>query len=251
MESYALPVQVYGAGLIFARVGAMVLMLPGVGETSVPARIRLGFALLLTLVLYPVVRSGLPAVPASLGVLAGAVIVESLIGLAIGALIRLFLGALAVTGEIVSLQTTLSFSQTTNPLGAQPSTSVSTFLSVLGVTLVFATDLHQLFIAAIAKSYSLFPPAGRPPVADFAALAIRTVGDTFALGVQMAAPVLVFSLVFYIGAGLIGRTMPQFQVFFVATPLAVLLGLSIFALGLGVLGLVWVDRFRDFLVRLS
>jgi flagellar biosynthetic protein FliR len=55
----------------------------------------------------------------------------------------------------------------------------------------------------------------------------------------------VFSLIFNIATGLVGRVMPQYQVFFVATPLNVLLGLSIFALSLGVIGMVWVDRYRD------
>jgi len=64
------------------------------------------------------------------------------------------------------------------------------------------------------------------------------------LGVQLAGPVLVFALVFNIATGLIGRVMPQFQVFFAAAPLSVILGLSVFALSLGVLGTVFIDRYR-------
>jgi flagellar biosynthetic protein FliR len=154
-----------------------------------------------------------------------------------------------VAGETVSLQTTLSFAQTANPMGP-PTTSVSSFLAVLGVSLVFATDLHQLFIAAIVKSYAMFPAGRGFMVQDLAQLSIRTVADTFALGIQLAAPVIVFSLVFNIATGFIGRAMPQFQIFFVATPLQVLLGLSLFALSLGMFGLVWVDRFRAFVGQL-
>jgi flagellar biosynthetic protein FliR len=76
---------------------------------------------------------------------------------------------------------------------------------------------------------------------------VQTVGKSFALGIQLAAPVIAFSLVFNIATGLVGRVMPQFQIFFVATPLMVLLGLSIFALSLGVIGMVWVDRYHDLL----
>ena len=85
------------------------------------------------------------------------------------------------------------------------------------------------------------------PLADADALAMQTVGKSFALGLQLAAPVVVFSLIFNIATGLVGRVMPQFQIFFVATPLMVLLGLSIFALSLGVIGMVWIDRYRDLL----
>ena len=108
-----------------------------------------------------------------------------------------------------------------------------------------ATDLHHMFLTAIVRSYSLFPFGRDVPVADSAQLAVQTVAGSFRLGLQLAAPVVVFSLVFNIAAGLVGRVMPQFQVFFVATPLIVLLGLSIFALSLGVIGMVWLNRYRE------
>jgi flagellar biosynthetic protein FliR len=251
VEHYALSSEVYGAGLVFARVGALAMLIPGVGETMVPPRIRLSFAFLLTLVLYPVVRAGLPPVAATLDSLVAQLVIEILIGLGLGAILRFFLGALIVAGEVVSLQTTLAFAQTTNPTQAQPSATVGSFLTVMALALLFATDLHQLFIGAIAKSYTLFTPGRAPPVGDFANLAIRMTGETFALGVQLAAPVIVFALIFNVATGLIGRVMPQFQIFFAATPLALLFGLSIFALSLGMVGLVWIDRFRAFTVRLT
>ncbi len=251
MEHYALPAQVYGAGLVFSRVGALALMMPGVGENSVPPRVRLAFALVFALVLYPIVRPSLPPIPATLGGIGAQVILEVLIGLGVGSLLRLFLQTLAVAGEIVSLQTTLSFAQTTNPLQAQPTTTVTTFLTLLGLTLVFATGLHQSFIAGVAHSFAIFPAGRGVPVGDFGALMVKTFGQTFALGVQLTAPVIVFSFVFNVATGFIGRAMPQFQVFFVATPLQVLLGLSVFALGLGVFGLVWIDAFKTFADRLA
>jgi flagellar biosynthetic protein FliR len=251
VEHYALSSEVYGAGLIFARVGAMVMLMPGVGETFVPPRIRLAFALALTLVLWPVVRSTLPPVPAGLDGLLGQVVGEIVIGLSFGAILRFFMGTLIVTGEVISLQTTLAFSQTTNPMQAQPAATIGTFLTIVGLTLVFVTNLHHMFIGAMVKTFTLFPAGRPPPLGDLASLAIREVGETFALGVQLAAPILVFALVFNISAGLIGRVMPQFQIFFAATPLALLFGLSIFAMSLGMVGLVWVDRFRAFAVSLT
>lgn len=245
MESYATAAQVWAAGLIFARVGALLMVLPGVGEQAVPPRVRLAFALLFALMLYPVLAPSMPAVPATVGSLAAQIIKEVLIGLVIGTILRLFLASLATAGEVVSLQTTLSFAQTANPAQAQPTATLATFLGLLGLVLIMAGDLHHMFISAIVRSYSLFPVIKPLPVADSAQLAIQTVGDSFALGIQLSAPVLVFSLVFNVATGLVGRVMPQFPVFFVASPLMVLLGLSIFALSLGALGLVWVDRYRQ------
>lgn len=237
--------QVWAAGLIFARVGSIVMLMPGPGESAVPPRVRLTFALILSLSLTPLLAAQLPPLPADISGMAGWIIRESLTGLMIGAILRLMLAALAVSGEIVSLQTTLSFAQTANPLQAQPGTTIASFLGLLGITLVFATGLHHAFIAAIVNSYDLFATSKRLMIEDAAQLAIRTTGEAFLIGVQLAAPVMVFALVFNAALGLVARAMPQFQVFFAASPLTVLLGLSVFALSLGVVGLVWVDHYQD------
>ena len=244
MESFAAASQVYAGGLIFARVGAIVMLLPGIGDTTVPPRVRLGFAFLMAMMLMPVVARGMP-IPAAVSGVAGAVIKEVMIGLMIGGILRIFLSSLTTTGEIISIQTTLSFAQTAAPGQATPSTTLGTFLGLIGITLIMATDLHHMFLTAIVRSYALFPFGREIPVADSAQLAVQTVAGSFRLGLQLAAPVVVFSLVFNIAAGLVGRVMPQFQVFFVATPLIVLLGLSIFAMSLGVIGMVWLNRYRE------
>jgi len=249
MEPYATSAQVYAGGLIFARIASMVMLLPAIGESPVPPRVRLAFAFLMALMLYPVVGSGIAAAPSTVGALAGNLIKEVLIGLMIGAILRMFLSSLSAAGEILSLSTTLSFSQTAAPGQAQPTTSIATFLGILGVVLIMTTDLHHLFISAMARSYTLFPVVKAAPVADATQLAIRTVSNSFALGLQLAAPVVVFSLIFNIATGLVGRVMPQFQIFFVATPMMVLFGLSIFALSLGAIGMVWVDHYRDLLMQ--
>lgn len=244
MEPWATSDQVWAGALIFARVGAILLTLPGIGESYVPPRIRLSLALVTSLVLWPVVGGALPPLPESVGGMAGWVLREVITGLMIGALLRAFMTAVATAGEIVSLQTTLSFAQTANPLQAQPGTTVAAFLTLLGVTLLFATDTHHLFIAGLAGSYELVAPARPLMTGDFTTMAVKTVGDSFMLGVQLAAPVLVFALIFNLASGLVARVMPQFQVFFAAAPLSVLLGLSVFALSLGVMGTIFVDRYR-------
>jgi flagellar biosynthetic protein FliR len=246
MESYATAQQVFVAGLVFARLGAIVMLIPGIGETFIPARVRLSFALAMAFMLLPVIGAA-PPVPADVGGLAGAMIKEILIGLMIGAILRTFMGSLATAGEIISIQTTLSFAQTTNPTMGQATPTIATFLGLLGIVLVMATDLHHLFIAAIVKSYVLFPFTRAVQIGDAGELAVQTLSKSFALGLQLSAPIVAFSLIVNVATGLVGRVMPQFQVFFVAAPLVVLLGLSLFALSLGTIGMIWVDHYRDLL----
>ena len=245
MEPYATADQVWAGGLIFARVGAILMTIPGIGESYVPPRVRLSLALLLSLVLWPLVAGTLPALPATLGGMAGWIIREVVTGLAIGMILRSFMTALTTAGEIVSMQTTLGFSQTANPLQAQPGTTLSAFLMLLGVTLVFATNTHHLFIGGMVGSYEAIAPAKPLIVSDFTQMAVKTLSQSFMLGVQLAAPVLVFALIFNLASGLVARVMPSFQVYFAAAPLSVILGLSVFTLSLGVVGTVFIDRYRS------
>lgn len=245
MDGYATADQVWGAALVFARLGAILMLLPGIGETYVPPRIRLSLALVITLVVWPIAAPSLPPLPESVGGMAGWVIREVATGLMIGAILRAFMTALATAGEVVSLQTTLSFAQSTNPMQAQPGSTISAFLTLLGVTLLFATNTHHLFLAGLAGSYELIAPARPLITADFVELAVRTLADSFMLGIQLAAPVIVFAIIFNLASGLVGRVMPQFQVFFATAPLSILLGLSIFTLSLGVVGTIFIDRYRS------
>jgi flagellar biosynthetic protein FliR len=251
MSPFALPLEIYHVALIFLRVGALVMLLPAISDTAVPPRVRLGFALILSLVLGAVAGPYLPPMPQTVGEMGGQVFKELFIGLGLGALLNMMMSALAVAGEIMSIQTTLAFSQTANPHEAQPGASITSFLSVMAVALLFATNLDHLFIGAIARSYQLFPPMKPPQVNDAGLAAVRAMSAAFALGLQLSAPVVVFSIVFNIATGLIGRLMPQFQIFFAATPLAVLLGLSVLMLTVGMIGMVWLDKYQAYLAQFS
>jgi len=244
VESYATAQQIYAGALIFARMGSFLMTVPGIGDPSVPPRIRLAFAFVFTVMLVPVVAPVLPVIPGAVSAMAGAVIKEVLIGLMIGTILRLFLSSLAVAGEIISIQTTLSFAQTSAPGIAPGSTTLGTFLGLVGLVLIMSTGLHRMFITAIVNSYSLFPFTRPVPVADAAQMAVQTVSGSFKMGLQLSAPVAVFALIFNIAVGFVGRVMPQFQVYFVASPLMVIFGMSILAVSLGTIGMVWVDGYR-------
>jgi flagellar biosynthetic protein FliR len=151
----------------------------------------------------------------------------------------------------MAIQTTLAFSQTANPAEAQPGATLASFLGLVGVALIFATNLDHLFIGAMARSYTLFPPTKPVQISDAALMALKTVTESLALGVQLSAPVIVFSVVFNVATGLIGRLMPQFQIFFAASPLSVILGLSVFMLSVGLIGVVWLQHYQLFLQQFS
>ncbi len=251
MSPFALPLEIYHVALIFLRVGAVVMLLPAISDTAVPMMVRASFALMLSLCMVAVAGPYLPPMPQTVGQMGGQVFKELFIGLGLGALIQMMMSSLAVAGEIMAIQTTLAFAQTANPIEAQPGATLATFLSVTGVALIFATNLDHLFIGAIARSYQMFPPQRPPAINDAALMAIRTFSEAFSLGIQLSAPVIVFSLVINVASGLIGRLIPQFQIFFAVTPLIVMLGLSVFMLSIGLIGMVWIERYQAYMAQFT
>src|SRR6187551_6618 len=229
--------------LVFARVGAMVMLLPGFGESNIPIRIKLAIALLLTLIILPLHRAAYQVDLTSMTSLGVLMVHETIIGVVLGATARVTLSALAVAGSVVAQQLGLGFVTAVDPTQGQQGVIVGNFLSVLGVTLIFATDLHHLVIAALDESYNLFRPGEVPLFGDVAKLFTQTVAGAFRVGVQLSAPFLVFGLLFNLGLGVLSRLMPQMQVFFVGLPLSILLGLLILFLVLAAMMGTFLDYF--------
>jgi len=224
-----LPQEIFGFFLIFARMGAMVMMLPALGETSVPSRVRLFLALSISIIIYSLVKASVPVMPVSPIALGVLIFCETLVGLMMGLCIRLLVSALHIAGTVIAMQSGLAMAQAFDPSQGSQSSLVATFMTLLGVTLIFVTDLHHLMISAMYKSYSLFPIGGNIVIGGFAELVADTVSNSFKLGIQMASPIIVYAIVFNAGLGVISRLVPQLQVFFVAIPINIVMGFVILA----------------------
>jgi flagellar biosynthetic protein FliR len=228
--------------LLFARLGAVMMIAPGWGEQVAPATMRLGVAILVTAVLAPGLAQNAPAMPRDIVGAIPLIMTEVIIGLILGGGARLMMSALQVAGAAVGIASGLGFAQQVDPVASQPAAIFSGFFSLLGVVLIMAAGLHRVMIEAAADSYTIFPPGAFPPVGDASQFIIDAVSNAFRLGIQIAAPVLIFSLVFNISLGLVSRLIPQVQIFMTAMPLSVTLGLAVTALGLGGGLMVWLDE---------
>ncbi|NND49340.1 MAG: flagellar type III secretion system protein FliR [Rhizobiales bacterium] len=236
------PDVIYAFMLIVVRIAAMLMVMPALGESSIPSRIRISLALALALILYPAVASGISP-PTGLAGLVGGVGFEIAIGIFIGGIARLLLSAAQVAGAVIAYQMGLAFAQSVDPAQGVQSALLSSFLSVVAVTLIFALDLHHLLIAALVDSYTIFKPGGDLPTSEFATLAVDVVARSFTVATQLAAPFLVFGIVFYVGLGILSRLMPQVQIFFVAMPANIFLGLIIMMLTMSSIGFWFADHF--------
>jgi flagellar biosynthetic protein FliR len=237
--------------LIFARVGTMLMLMPALGEQLIPARLRLTFALALAFVLYPLLAPVIGTLPDNLGDILVLMGHEILIGLILGGIMRLITQATAVAGAVIAYQSGLSFAQSADPTqGGIQGAVFGTFLNFLAITLIFATDLHHMAISAIYDSYTTFSPTEPIMWGDATQFAIRSLSAAFTIGVQMSAPFIVFGLVFYIGLGILSRLMPQLQVFFIAMPANIAVGMILLALLLGAMMGLYLMHFEDQLALL-
>lgn len=240
--------------LVFCRVGAALLILPGFGEPYVPPRLRLLLALALSLLLGAALGPGgglLPAAPEEPAALVLLVGREVLIGLFLGAAARTLLGILHVAGSVIAYQSGLAAASVFDPGAATQGTLPGNLLTTAALVLLFVTDGHHALLAALADSYvGLAPGSTGLPLGDMAELFGRLVGAAFAAGVRIAAPVVLVSLLLYLGLGALNRLMPALQVFFIALPLQILLAFAVLALSLAGGLLAFLAFFGDGLALL-
>jgi flagellar biosynthetic protein FliR len=230
--------------LVFARVGAMIMLLPGFGTMGVPARVRLVIALAIALALTPQVQSAYPAVaPSSITQLTILIIEEVTCGFLVGAMAAIIMSALQVAGFLIASQIGLAYAQTIDPTQNTQGAVVGNFMTMLGLVAMFGTNMHHLAIGAIAGSYRMLPPGGVLPTSDMVQLVIQLVSGSFALGFQLAAPFLVFGFAVYAGLGVLARLMPQLQIFFVAVPINIMAGFVILLALLGSIITVFLNYY--------
>ena len=235
----SLPALVMQASLLFCRLGAAVMLLPGLGEAEVPATIRLSLGLLLTLLLLPLLAPALPGPPAATGELLRLLGLELLVGIWLGGLARGLMLALAQAGQVMGSMIGLTSPLQGDPgLGAQ-STALGRGFGFAATVLVLSTGLYALPLGALVNSYAVLP-AGAPFPAGAAADAVAAmVMESLSLALRLAAPFILAGVLFNAGMGLIARVAPQVQIFVVAAPAQIIAGLGLLLLLLPAILTMW------------
>lgn len=218
--------EVFGILLLFVRVGGALLLLPGFGEPYVLSRFRLLLGLLLALALAGPLGPSLPAMPDEPLALARLIGTEALLGLFLGAAARLLFAALHVAGTVIAFQSGLAAASIFDPNEATQGTLPGNFLTTTALVILFLIDGHHMLLQALAASYAGLPAGAALPLGDMADLLARLLNEAFATGIRIAAPLLLVSLLMYLGMGILNRLMPAFQVFFIALPLQILIAFA-------------------------
>lgn len=221
---------VWQAALVFLRVGAMVALLPALGEQALPQRVKLAAAVAITLVVAPGV-----AVPAGYG--PAALLAEGAAGLTLGFGLRLVVMGLQMAGTLAAQS--VSLAQMFAGTGPEPAPIVANLLVLSGVALFLAMGGPARCVELVFLSYQMVPAGGAPDPGILADWGVQRIARVFALAFSLAAPFVLAALLYNLALGAINRAMPALMVSFIGAPALTLGGLILLALTTPLLLQAW------------
>jgi len=215
--------------LLLARIGATMALLPGLGESTIPAVVKAGMVLTLTILLLPVIEPLLPPLPDSEVAFGLMVLAELANGIWFGWLARILTTSLPLAGQFIAdFAGQSNVLQPSPDLGAQ-TTAISRLYDVAVPALLLSTGLYTMQISAIAGFYHLIPPGSFAWASDSAAMTVTVAAESFNLALRLAAPFILAAIAWHVAIGMIARLVPRLQIFFVALPGQIGLGLLLLA----------------------
>jgi flagellar biosynthesis protein FliR len=220
--------------LALVRVASMLMLMPIFGSASIPVQFKAGLALIICFILFPFIQQhATVAMPATTGLFVYRIILEVFVGITIGFVANLLFSAIQFAGYLIDALTGFSFVELVDPFS---DTSVTVFgqFNVLIFTIVFfLINGHYFMLLAIQKSFEVIPLLGvGVPMGKLAAFLTQQTGQVFVIAFKMSAPIFVTLMITQVSLGVVARTVPQINVFFVGIPLniAVAFGTAIIVL---------------------
>lgn len=218
--------------MVFLRAGALLVTSPFFGAQTTPTVIRVMSSVSIAGALTFAVHEKVGPVPTSMYGLVAASLNEVLAGILIGLFMSMALQLAQIAGAMMDLQVGLASSQVLNPVGGISVTVLSQFKFMLGLVIFLLSNAHHLVLHAFVKSYDAMPVLGMSSLPAIESGLIRVVGSMFIIALQIAAPILAVSLLLDGAFGLINRAVPQIQIYQLALPAKIGVGLVVISIGL-------------------
>jgi len=218
--------------LILLRVAAMLASMPIIGGRGVPMSIKAALALAVSLALFPILA--LTPVPVidhwlSLAIGVGA---EVLLGISIGLLIQLLFSGVQIAGQIAGYQMGLAIANIMDPASSMQIPILAQAYNLVAMLLFLTLNAHHWFFFSLADSFRLIPPLQFKLSASLIQYMMETGGAMFVVALKIGAPVIVVLILTSVAFGLVARTVPQVNIFIVAMPLKIVIGLLFAAFSL-------------------
>lgn len=227
MGAIQLESMVSAAVFIGARVSGLVLFMPFLSSQAVPAAVKAAFTVAITALLFPIHRQAVPAggVLEWAGILGGELIVGALLGLAV----QLVVEATQMAGHILGVQAGYSLVTLLDPQTQADTPVLSTFNQLIALLIFLQLNVHHWLLRGLAASFTYLPAGvGLSRLKEAAGL-LRAAGGIWMVGLQIAAPVVVATLLVDVTLGFLAKASPQMPVLFVGLSVKTVLSLVVFA----------------------
>jgi flagellar biosynthetic protein FliR len=213
------------AVFIGLRISGLLLFAPGLSNSAVPARTKAAFVVLGVVLLWPVVP--VPQVQVSPLHWTGIALNELLIGIIVGLLLGFIFDAAQFAGQILGMQMGFSLATMIDPQSQADSAVLSVFYQTIVLLIFFALDVHHWVLRALVSSF-YYLPAGRS-VLTFGRVeaVLHTASAIWVLGLQIAAPALIATVIADFVLAFIGKASPQLPVLFVGLSVKSVLGMLV------------------------
>ncbi|MBX3022581.1 MAG: flagellar biosynthetic protein FliR [Bdellovibrionales bacterium] len=229
--------------LVLVRMTAFVVSWPVFGVETVSQQVKILFALILTLVIFPTLHISPEQAAVIKGDLVLPVIKEVFVGLSMGYLARFFFFTFRVAGEMISQAMGLSSAQVFNPTLGGQSTAVEQLYVTLASLFYLGINGHHYLVSGIVSSYQWVPAAQLTlNTSQFAGVG-QMVQEVVSLGLQFSAPVVISILVVNLILGVVGKTVPQLNVLVTSFPINIMIGFALLMITLPML----MDQMGDYL----
>ena len=230
--------------LVFARIGGLLGMNPLLSRRNIPSMVRIGLTLLMTLLIAPGVA--FPSFAGSSFELAMGILQELMIGFACGFVFQVFYYMLFFAGDLMDTQFGMSMAKVFDP-GTNVQLSISgTFLNLLFVLYLFATDSHLLLIRIFAASFQVLPIGGLHLSAESAQFFINLFISVFSMALRLALPFIAAEFVLELSMGILMKLIPQIHVFVINIQFKILLGITLLLVFAGPIS-SFVDNYMNIL----
>lgn len=218
--------------LILLRVSVMTLLTPIFDSRNIPAAVKAGFCLSFGIFCYRMLQPA-PLPPISDPVtLASGVAQEVMIGAMMGLVVRLMFAAVQLAGELVGFQMGLTIANVVDPVSSNQVSIISQMLYFFAILIFFVINGHHAVLHAAMESFSLIPPFGMRLSEALGLFTMGRITAMFRISLVFGAPMIVSLVLATIVIGLIARTVPQMNVFMVALPAKIWIGLFFLGISL-------------------
>ena len=215
--------------LLALRVGATFMLTPILHATSLPPSVRVALVAALALA----IASGAPAPSQEWMGWPGfivAAVMELTLGATLGLGILLAFASFSVAGQILDVQLGFGMAQIIDPVMQRPVPILTNAFERLGILVFFLVNGHHALLRGLHYSVERFPVGAGWSLMSSADPVLKHVASLFGLGFALAAPVAFCILLVEFVLGVIGRNLPQMNMFAMGIPVKILVGLTALSL---------------------